>query len=40
MPQQDDIMEYLRVRLDQDATPDAVHESLEAGILEKILEIC
>ena len=33
-----DIMEYLRGRLDQDETPDAMDESLEAEILEKIPE--
>jgi len=34
----DDIAEYLRVRLDQYLTPDAMDESLEAEILEKIPE--
>ena len=34
----DDIMEYLRLRLDEDETPDAMDESLEADILEKIPE--
>ena len=34
----DDIMEYLRLRLDEDETPDAMDESLEAEILEKIPE--
>ena len=33
-----DIMEYLRVRLDEDETPDAMDRSLEAEILEKIPE--
>ena len=34
----DDIIEYLRLRLDEDETPDAMDESLEADILEKIPE--
>ena len=34
----DDIMEYLRVRLGEDETPDAMDGSLEADILEKIPE--
>ena len=37
-PRKDDIMEYLRLRLDEDETPDAMDESLEADILEKIPE--
>jgi len=37
-PSKDDIVEYLRVRLDEDITPDAMEESLEAEILEKIPE--
>ena len=37
-PNGDDIMEYLRLRLDEDETPDAMNESLEADILEKIPE--
>ena len=37
-PSKDDIMEYLRARLDEDETPDAMDESLEADILEKIPE--
>ena len=37
-PSKNDIIEYLRVRLDEDETPDAMNESLEADILEKILE--
>ena len=37
-PSTKDIMEYLRLRLDEDETPDAMNESLEADILEKILE--
>jgi len=37
-PSKSDIMEYLRVRLDEDVTPDAMDESLEADILEKIPE--
>ena len=34
----DDITEYLRVRLDEDETPEAMDESLEADILKKIPE--
>ena len=37
-PSKDDIMEYLRLRLDEDETPDAMDENLEAEILEKIPE--
>ena len=37
-PSKADIMEYLRLRLDEDETPDAMDESLEADILEKIPE--
>ena len=37
-PSKDDIMEYLRLRLDEDETPDAMDESLEADILEMIPE--
>ena len=37
-PRKDDIIEYLRARLDEDETPDAMDESLEADILEKIPE--
>ena len=37
-PSRDDIIEYLRVRLEEDETPDAMDESLEADILEKIPE--
>ena len=37
-PSKDDILEYLRLRLDEDETPDAMDESLEADILEKIPE--
>ena len=37
-PSKDDIMEYLRLRLDEDETPDAMDESLEADILKKIPE--
>ena len=37
-PSRDDIIEYLRVRLDNDETPDAMDESLEADIMENILE--
>jgi len=36
-PSKGDIVEYLRVRL-EDVTPDAMEESLEAEILEKLLE--
>ena len=35
-PSRDDIIEYLRLRLDEDETPDAMDEGLEAEILEKI----
>ena len=35
-PNRDDIMEYLRLRLNSDETPDAMDESLEADILSKI----
>ena len=34
----DDIIEYLRVRLDEDEAPEAMNESLEADILKKIPE--
>jgi len=37
-PSRDDIVEYLRLRLDEDETPDAMDETLEAEILEKIPE--
>ena len=37
-PSRDDIIEYLRLRLDEDETPDAMDESLKADILEKIPE--
>jgi len=37
-PSKDDILEYLRLRLDEDEMPDAMDESLEADILEKIPE--
>ena len=37
-PSQDDIIRYLRVRLSEDETPDAMDESLEGDILEKIPE--
>ena len=37
-PSKDDIVEYLRVRLDEDETPDAMDGSLEADILDKIPE--
>ena len=35
-PSRSDIIEYLRARLDEDETPDAMDASLEADILEKI----
>ena len=35
-PSKDDIIEYLRLRLDEDETPEAMDASLEADILEKI----
>ena len=37
-PNKDDIIEYLRVRLDEDETPDAMDESLEEDILKEIPE--
>ena len=37
-PSRDDIIEYLRVRLDEDETPDAMDESLAVDIMEKIPE--
>ena len=37
-PSRDDIMEYIRLRLDEDETPDAMDASLEADILKKIPE--
>ena len=37
-PNKDDITEYLRLRLDEDETPDAMDESLRADILERIPE--
>jgi len=37
-PKKGDIVEYLRVRLDEDVTPDAMEESLKADILEEIPE--
>ena len=37
-PNTDDIIGYLRVRLDEDETPDAMDESLAADIMEKIPE--
>jgi len=37
-PKKDDIIRYLRVKLSEDETPDAMDESLEADILEKIPE--
>ena len=43
-PPKDDITEYLRVRLGEDETPDAMNMSLEKGILrtipENISELC
>ena len=35
-PTRDDIIRFLRIRLSEDETPDAVDEDLEAEILEKI----
>jgi len=35
-PTRDDIVRFLRARLSEDETPDAMDESLEANILEKI----
>ena len=37
-PIKGDIIGYLRVRLDEDETPDAMDESLAADIIEKIPE--
>ena len=37
-PRRDDIIRYLRSRLDEDTTPDAMDSSLEADILKKIPE--
>ena len=37
-PSTDDIMEYLHLRLNEDEIPDAMDESLEADIVEKIPE--
>ena len=37
-PTKGDITRYLRARLDEDETPDAMDESLEADILEKVPE--
>jgi len=37
-PNKEDIIRYLRVRLSEDETPDAMDESLIADILEKIPE--
>ena len=37
-PNKGDIIEYLRLRLDEDETPDAMDRSLEADIMEKIPE--
>jgi len=35
-PSKNDITEYLRLKLDEDETPDAIDQSLKADILEKI----
>jgi len=37
-PSRDDIIEYIRVRLDEDETPDAMDESLAADVTAKIPE--
>jgi len=37
-PRKDDVIGYLRARLGEDETPEAMDESLEADILEKIPE--
>ena len=37
-PNKDDIIGYLRIRLDEDETPEAMVESLEADVLSKIPE--
>ena len=36
-PTRDDILSYFRARMSEDETPDAMDESLEADILEKIM---
>ena len=38
MTNKDDIITYLRARLEKDTTPDAMDSSLEAGIVKYILE--
>ena len=38
VPTKSDITRYLRARLDEDETPEAMDESLEADVLEKIPE--
>ena len=35
-PKRDDVIEYIRTRLDEDTDPDAMDDSLEADILKKI----
>ena len=35
---EDDISKYLRLRLGEDETPDAMDERLEAGLLKKVPE--
>jgi len=37
-PKRDDIIGYIRTRLDEDTDPDAMDDSLEADILKKIPE--
>ena len=37
-PSKDDIVEYLRLRLDEGETPDAMDEILEGGVMERIPE--
>ena len=37
-PKRDDVIEYIRTRLDEDTDPDAMDDSLEADILKKIPE--
>ena len=37
-PNEDDIIEYLRSRLEEDTTPEAMDDSLEADILKSIPE--
>jgi len=38
MLQKDDIREYIRIKLDEDETPEAMDKTLEGEILERIPE--